>query len=183
MMRSLQLAGWIIVSVLAPSAQAAIAAGPRPDQIFAAEGKKTQHYVKEGLFTGGDRAMSEVIVTDIRRSPNADFERIVLDLQGNKGGNPVAIPRSPYFQVAMSQAEQRILVTVWGNPKLSFDPKKVQASFKKSSGIRQLQLLPRIEEDSWTFALDLQPGRFVEVFELANPVRIVLDIRQSRVAP
>ena len=164
------------------SASAAIAAGPRPDQIFVTEAKKTRHYIKEGLFTGGDRAITGVSVRDIRRAPNSEYERVVVDLEGNHGGEAVAIPRPPYFQVAMSQAEQRVLVTVWGNPRLNFDPKKVQSAFRKSAGVKQLQLLPRLEENSWTFALDLQPGRTVEVFELTSPVRIILDIRQAKVS-
>ena len=38
-------------------------------------------------------------------------------------------------------------------------------------------LYPRLEEDVWTFAMELRGERPVEVFELKDPVRIIVDIR------
>jgi hypothetical protein len=40
-----------------------------------------------------------------------------------------------------------------------------------------VELYPKLEEDSWTFALNLASDRPVEVFELKEPVRIIVDVR------
>jgi hypothetical protein len=73
--------------------------------------------------------------------------------------------------------ERRLVFTVWGNPKLGFDSKKVLAAFKKSKAVENIVLYPRVEENLWTFAMELRSGNPVEVFELADPVRIIVDIR------
>ena len=70
-----------------------------------------------------------------------------------------------------------MLVTIWGHPKLAFDAKKVSSLFKSSSTISSIEMLPKIEQDSWTFALQIKPGESVEVFELSDPVRIIIDTR------
>jgi hypothetical protein len=40
-------------------------------------------------------------------------------------------------------------------------------------------LLPRLNDDSWTFVIGLKPRQSVEVFELSKPARIILDIRNE----
>jgi hypothetical protein len=153
----------------------------KPDKVFVAEGKKSKFYIKDGLITGGDRAVSEVIVKDIRRASNPDgFERIVIDLEGSRGGEPLAISRPPYYQLAVTPDERRLVFTVWGNPKLGFDSKRVLAAFKKSKIVERISLYPRVEENLWTFSLELKAGSPVEVFELSDPVRIIVDVRTPR---
>jgi hypothetical protein len=152
----------------------------KPDKIFVAEGKKQKFYVRDGLITGGDRAINEVVVKDIRRANNpGGFERIVIDLEGSRSGEPAAIERPPYYQLAVTPDERRLVFTVWGSPKLGFDSKKVVAAFKKSAAVENLVLYPRVEENLWTFALELRAGNPVEVFELSDPVRIIVDIRTA----
>ena len=48
-------------------------------------------------------------------------------------------------------------------------------NFKKSQLIQQIDLLPRVEKDRWTFVMDVKKSK-VEVFQLSQPVRIVIDI-------
>jgi hypothetical protein len=153
----------------------------KPDKIYVAEGKKQKFYVRDGLITGGDRAISEVVVRDIRRANNpGGFERVVIDLEGTRSaGGGVAIERPPYYQLAVTPDERRLVFTVWGNPKLGFDSKKVIAAFKKSKAVENLVLYPRVEENLWTFAMELRSGNPVEVFELSDPVRIIVDIRTA----
>lgn len=150
----------------------------RPDKVWIAEGKKTERYLSDGLYTGGDRRIDEVAITEIRRATNKGFERIVIDLEGSRKGEPVAIPRPPYYQVAVSPEERRLVFTIWGRPRLDFNAKKVIQAFRKSAVVERVELLPRLEEHSWTFALSLKSGKSVEVFELTNPVRVILDIRK-----
>ncbi len=152
----------------------------RPEKVYVAENRKTQTYIKDGLIVGGDQAIQDVIVKDIRRAKNPLFERIVIDLEGNQGGEPAVIQRPPYYQVAVTPDEKRLIFTVFGKPKLQLDAKKIDAEFKHSQWVQGIQLYPKVEKDSWTFALEMKSGQAVEVFELADPVRIIVDIRNSK---
>ena len=149
----------------------------RPGSIHVAGGKKTDAYVKDGLILGGDRAMDDVAVKDIRRATNAGFERVVIDLEASQTSHAAAISRPPYYQVAVMPDESRILFTIWGRPRLDFDSKRVVAAFKKSALVKNLVLIPRVEEDTWTFALELRGAKAIEVFELSSPVRLIMDIK------
>jgi len=173
-----RLSLFAFVAVLA-SAPLDSFAGMDPDAVRTADGKKTQAYLKDGLFVGGDRAIGNCTVKDIRRAVNGDFERIVIDLEGNIDGAPAAIPRPPFFQAAVTPEEKRIVVSIWGNPRLQLDSNRVVREFKKSVLISNLELLPKVETDVWTFALNLKAEAQVEVFELAQPTRIILDVRKS----
>lgn len=154
-----------------------------PDHVRVADQKKTKSYLKDGLFVGGDQAVSDVVVRDIRRATNSGYERLVVDLEGNAAGAPVVLQRPPYYQVAVSPDERRLVFTVYGNAKLGFDPKKVLQGFAKSAVIQSVELLPRLEPDQWTFALNFKAGSPVEVFELTNPVRIIIDLQANVTAP
>jgi hypothetical protein len=156
------------------------AAVPRPDHVFTALKRKTDQYIRDGLFVGGDRSIDGVVVNDIRRgAPQGNVERWVIDLTANRQGEVTAIPTAPYYQVSYSQDEQRVVVSIWGRPKLEFKAPDVVDRFKKSANFQSVELLPRFEEDSWTFSAVVKPGRTLEVFELANPVRIIMDVRSS----
>jgi hypothetical protein len=151
----------------------------KPDKVFTASTRKMDFYVKDGLVIGGDRAVDEVLIRDIRRSSSPKYERIVIDLQGLRNGESLAIPRPPYFQVAVTPDEKRLLVSIWGRPKLGFDSANISKQFKKSLTVRELQLLPRLEDQVWTFAIQLKAGRSVEVFELTDPVRVIIDVKRN----
>ncbi len=149
----------------------------RPESVHVADAKKMQAYVRDGMFVGGDRTINDVTVKDIRRASNAGFERIVIDMEGNRDGEPVAIQRPPYFQISVSPEERRLIFSVWGSPKLGFDAKKVVSAFRRSKAIDRVELLPKLDKKSWTFVMGLKTSQPVEVFELSNPVRIIVDVR------
>ncbi|MCM2279680.1 MAG: hypothetical protein NDJ89_16520 [Oligoflexia bacterium] len=166
--------------VLLPGAAANAAAELRPEAVHLADNKKSQAYIRDGLITGGDSAVNEFIVRDIRRASNpGGFERIVIDLEGNRNGEPVAIDRAPYYQVAVTPDEKRLVMSIHGKPRLGFDARKVSMLMRKSPVLTGVLLLPAVEEDLWTFSVDLKDERPVEVFELSNPVRVIIDIRNK----
>jgi hypothetical protein len=169
------LIGIAVLSVSFVSARAEV----KPDKVRTADAKKTKAYITDGVIIGGDKSMDDVAIRDIRRATNAGFERVVIDIHSSQTANSAAISRPPYYQVAVTSDESRVLFTIWGKPRLDFDSKKVIAAFKKSAVVKNLVLLPRVEEDSWTFAIELKGGRPVEVFELSNPVRLIMDIRSD----
>jgi hypothetical protein len=167
----------ILSAFLTATAQAEL----RPDRVHVADSKKNQSYIHDGLITGGDKAIDEVVVKDIRRAANAGYERIVIDLEGTKNGEPAAIQRPPFYQVSVTPDEKRIVFTIWGKPRLSFDSRRVVNAFKKSAVIENVELLPRIEENTWSFVFQLRGDNPVEVFELSNPVRIIMDVKGGAV--
>lgn len=170
--------GSLALGVWASSEPALAAKGLSPGKVYVADAKKTEHYVKEGLITGGDRSVDDVVVLDVRHAARKGYDRIVLDLEGNRQGDPAPIKRPPYYQVSMTPEMHRMVFTVWGRPKLAFDSRKVHSGLKRSRLIRSVELYPVMEKDRWTFALDLKKGKGVEVFELADPVRVIIDIKQ-----
>lgn len=176
-MKSLVFVG-IWAGFLAASASAS-GAHLKPETIHVAEARKSQAYVKDGLIVGGDRAINDVVVKDIRRGAGAGFDRWVIDLEGNRSGEPAAIQRPPYYQVAVTPDERRLVFTIWGSPKLGFNSKKIVAAMKKSPMVDAVELFPRVEDETWTFAINLKAGHPVEVFELSNPVRIIVDVKSE----
>lgn len=141
-----------------------------PNQVREALPKKTESYLKEGVISGGDREVKAGLVKNLRRAVNGGFERIVIDLDAE---------RAPYYQAAVEPAQRRILITLFGNPRVGLNAKKIAEDFKKSPLVSQVELLPKVEEDAWTFALHLRTAVPVEVFELTSPTRIIFDLKNS----
>ena len=162
---------------------AAAAKGLEPEKVFVADSQKTRFYVPDGLVVGGDEAIDDVVVLDIRHAVKKGFERMVIDLEGNRNGESASINRPPYYHVAVSPVMNRLVFTIWGKPKLAFDAKKVKDSFKGSKLVKKVELLPVLERDRWSFIVHLKDHQSVEVFELSDPVRVIADIRGTANAP
>jgi hypothetical protein len=171
----LLLVAQVSVSGMGWVAQAALG----PDAVRVADGRKTEAYVKDGVVVGGDRAITHSVVRDIRRADNSQYERVVIDLEGTMNGEPAAVPRPPFFQAAITPDERRIVLSIWGQPELKFDSARVLGSFKKSRAVSKVELLPKVDDQVWSFALNLRTDARVEVFELGAPTRIILDIRSD----
>lgn len=154
----------LFISSAAPRATAAL----EPSQVREALPKKTESYLKEGVITGGDREVHSGIVKDVRRATNGGFERVVIDLDAEK---------APYYQAAIDPTSRRILVTIFGSPKLAINAKKIVDQFRASPLVGRVEFFPLVEEDSWTFALYLKAAVPVEVFELTAPTRIIFDLK------
>ena len=160
----------------------------RPERVHVADGKKNKSYIQDGLVIGGDGLVDEITINDIRKSINDKFERVVIDLGGSENGEASFLQHAPYFQVAANPEENQVVVTLWGHPKLSFNSRKVISSFKRSSMIKKIMLLPRLEDELWTFVLELKPHSSIEVFELSGslqdrmnqPARLVIDVQAKK---
>ena len=89
----------------------------------------------------------------------------------------------PYYQVSINPEEKRLVYTIWGSPELHFQASRVLAEFKKSSLIESVEFLPGVHKDRWSFVMNLKSGTPVEIFDLAQPARIITDIRIGRALP
>jgi hypothetical protein len=119
---------------LAGFSSSAVLGAIEPQRVFQADGKKTRNYLADGMVVGGDSAIQNVRVKDIRRAANPEgFERIVIDLDASRAdGEPTALPRAPYYQVSINPEERRLIYTIWGRPQVDFAPTQVVRAFKKS---------------------------------------------------
>jgi hypothetical protein len=169
---------FLVINISHASTGISATTGIIAEDIHVADSQKTKLYLKEGLVIGGDRTIDDVIILDVRHSMNKDYERIVIDLDGNKNGEPAVIQRPPYYQVEISPIQKRLVVTVFGKPKLAFDPARVKKGFSKSGLIKGIELFPLLEKDRWSFAITFNQAHSSEVFELANPVRVILDLKK-----
>lgn len=152
----------------------------RPDRFHVTQARKTNDYIRDGVFSGGERSVEDVEVRDIRHAGNRGFERIVVDLGENREGAAAPLVRAPYYQVAVNPDEKRLVISIWGRPRPIFNVRRVKASFRKSRWVRRLVLLPPVDPDVWTFVAEMRANRPVEVFELSHPARIIVDIRATR---
>jgi len=147
------------------------------EKIYVGGLKKTEVYIRDGLITGGDPNTRNFTITDIRRAKNSQFERLVIDLNSESKTVTSNSIRTPYYQVAVTPREKRLVLTLFGKPKLNFSPIQVQNAFKQSLLVDRLELLPLVDENSWTFAVEMKSDHPIEVFELSNPPRIIIDIK------
>jgi hypothetical protein len=175
--KRLRGAGLGILSI-AVGLQASLGHAIQTEKIYTVSTHKTGSFIHDGLLVGGDQNRApSVVVKDVRRSTHPGFERIVLDLDEGRPTATRSLDRLPYFQVAAQLNEKRVVITLWGDPKLGFDSQKVKAAFAKSAVVQEIDLMPRVEEENWTFALNLKKAQGIEVFELAHPARLIIDLK------
>ena len=143
-----------------------------------AGGNKTQNYITDGFFAGGDRSVTATKLKDIRRAKSGEgFERIVFDLE------PLTDDRHavPYFQVQPAVGGDGLVVSIWGDVAYDFDGKKIRKAFEKSANVKRLNILPQVEDGLAMIELVLDSGKSdkkakFEVFRLTQPARIIVDI-------
>jgi hypothetical protein len=155
--------------------------GLKPDKIHVAERQKTSTWVREGLVTGGDGSVEGVVVRNVKfGKPGQGVERFVIELTAPQKG---LLTKAPYYQMAVTPELQQLTLTVFGAPKLQFDDAKLMktALVKKSQFFdEKMRIQDAIEKDRWNLTLPLKRSApvAVEVFELSNPLRIVIDVKK-----
>jgi hypothetical protein len=146
-------------------------------------GRKTEKYLRAGVVTGGDSALTEYEVREIRRGiqATAGHERWVIDLKPSRaGGEPPAVERPGYFHVGIHQDERKLTVSLSGRGSFSFNKKRVIAALKKSPLVSEVSLLPPVDPEVWIFSIQMKTPFEVEVFELSAPARVILDVRAQK---
>ncbi len=139
---------------------------------------KKDFYLSEGAFTGGDRTSSDFTVSNVRVAANpAGYDRVVIDLSGNQLGEKSAMARPPFYLIEVDSTGQRVLVTLYGKPKLDFSTLSSKQSAKKAKIISDLEFTPLANKDRWTWAIHTRHVAKAEVFELTAPARIIIDLK------
>lgn len=139
---------------------------------FEAKGTKTGKYIEQGFFAGGDKTVSQASLKEIRRGPQKEYERIVIQLDAEKG--------VPYFQFQLAPDENRFVLSIWSDVDSAVDTAKLEKMFSSSKRVKKLSVLPRVEEGLTLLEFTLASGATkpkAEAFYLTNPSRIVVDIQ------
>ncbi len=139
---------------------------------------KKDFYLEDGSVTGGDRMSSDFSISNIRIANNpAGFDRVVVDLSGNQLGEKKPLERPPFYLVEMDPTNKRVLVTLYGKPKLDFSTSQTIQSAKKSKSISMVEFTPLVNADRWSWAIHTRNQAKAEIFELTNPARIIIDLK------
>ncbi len=140
---------------------------------------KKEFYISSGAFTGGDRTSGDFTVSNVRVASNpAGYDRVVIDLAGNHQGEKSALDRPPFYLIEIDSANKRVLVTLYGKPKLDFSTMGANQSTKKTKIVSNFEFTPLANKDRWSWAIHTHQTPKVEVFELTQPARIIIDIKQ-----
>ncbi len=150
----------------------------QPEKIFEAPQFKRNIYYQEGMVVGGDGSIKNIIVHGMRYSKNQNYERLVIDLQENIHGDPSPLIQVPYYQLALLPDYHRLTLTLWGNPQLLFAKDKVLASIKTSPTLESIELLPVLDDKTWTFILHTKKAASAEIFSLS--ARLIIDLKLEK---
>lgn len=140
---------------------------------------KKDFYLSEGAFTGGDRTSSDFTVSNVRVASNpAGYDRVVIDLAGNQHGEKSSLARPPFYLVEVDSNDKRVLVTLYGKPKLDFSTMSANHFTKKTKLVSEFEFTPIANQDRWSWAIHTRHVAKAEVFELTQPARIIIDLKQ-----
>ena len=140
---------------------------------------KKDFYLSDGAFTGGDRASSDFSVSNVRVAANpAGYDRVVIDLSGNHLGEKSNLARPPFYLIEVDSTGRRIIVTLYGKPKLDFSTSSAIQSAHRAKVISEFEFVPLANLDRWTWVIHTREPAKAEVFELMNPARIIIDLKR-----
>ncbi len=137
---------------------------------------KKKIYISQGSFTAGSSETKRAILTEIKVAKNPEgYVRWVLTSVDNVAGEtgPLSIP--PYTVVENRYDERKTIVTLFGNLTLKSKIEDAVTQAKKTGLFEDIDLLPVLEKDRWTFTIRHKKQLKLEVFQLSNPARVVLD--------
>ncbi len=131
---------------------------------------KKDLYITEGAISGGDRTSSNYKISAIRLAQNpAGYDRIVLDFDQLK--------RPPFFMVENLGVAKKLVVTVYGRPKLDFSTQSSMQAAKKTRTVSAIEFIPLVDIDRFQFSLSTKSPIKSEAFELSDPARIIIDLK------
>ena len=139
---------------------------------------KKNAYLSEASFSGGDRTHSDFRIAQVRVAANpGGFDRLVVELSGNAGGEKTSLDRPPFFMVENDPSNKRVQVTVYGKAKIDFSAQSAIQQAKKTKFVSHLDFIPLVDADRWTWVIHTQVPVKAEVFELSEPARIIIDVK------
>jgi len=136
---------------------------------------KQFNYTKEPVSVQGGEITDGRDLRNIRWGKHPEFERIVLDIyKGAYYDKGPVVPVPCYFVVEYEYYPFRFTVTLNGIRARNAEYR----SFPESSIIEETYLIPYLDDSGIKFAIALGGPVEFEVFELHNPGRIVIDLRE-----
>lgn len=136
---------------------------------------KKNLYRSASAVMGGNSKINRFFVKSFRVGSHAqEYDRIVIETTPAMEGS---FSQSPSFHVEHTE-KNSAFVTLYGQAKLEFNARAIPGLVKKSRLIQQVSFLPIIDADRWMLSVELAPGTKMEVFELQDPARIIIDFKK-----
>jgi len=145
---------------------------------FAAPLDKQFNYTFEEAIIQGGEITDGRDLRNIRWGKHPEFERIVLDIyEGAYYEKGPVVPVPCHFVVEYEYYPFRFTVTLNGIRARNAEYR----SIPESSVIEETYLIPYLDDSGIKFGIALKGPVEFEVFELHNPGRIVIDMRENPV--
>ena len=136
---------------------------------------------KSQIFQGGTDAQ-DLDLAMIRLGEDNQTERLVLDSykQNSATQTPsVKAKRSGKYKISYTPSQQRITATLHGYRALSALGNSGIKQFPSSRYIKEVTLLKHPAPQSYTVSIILKEDATVNIFELQDPARIVIDVKEA----
>jgi len=140
--------------------------------LYPAEKTKKNRYFNSAVIKGGEFTQGLVRLGAIRRGLNSKgFERVVLDFDSGS----TKARRASYFQVSIKP--KIIVISLKGVDSMTLEADQLKEEFRKSRFVDSIEIFPAFKALEVDIQLRLRRALPVEVFELADPGRLVLDLK------
>ena len=136
---------------------------------------------KSQIFQGG-RDAQDLDLAMIRLGEDNQTERLVLDSykQNSATQTPsIKAKRSGRYKISYTPSKQRITATLHGYRALSALGNSGIKQFPSSRYIKEVTLLKHPAPQSYTVSIILKEDATVNIFELQDPARIVIDVKEA----
>jgi hypothetical protein len=144
--------------------------------------KERKNYYEIDFIKGGEYFNDGAIISNIVWQDYGKFERIVIninelnfDSEGYKIGAPYKVPCP--FMINYERYPIRMYCKVDAGQMLIDDVENI--NLNDSKVIRSIYNIPYMESGTSSFGIDFKKPIKYEVFELRNPARIVIDIKEN----
>ena len=143
---------------------------------------KTDQYVGQGVFTGGQAGPGFTLL-NVRRenSKNQTLERVILDI-GDREGKPL-LNRLGYFHVSVEKEPSRVVIDLSQVLRSRVSEISLGKLFLKSPFVCRAEMSMEIGDNTAKIVLDTKVPVVAEVFEMPSknkPSRIVIDIKKAK---
>lgn len=141
--------------------------------------EKKNIYMRDGVFTGGRAGAAGPAgsIITVRRgfSAKAQLERVIVNM-GDREGKPLKMEPT-YFQASMDAANRRVILDITQLRLSKVSEQQIRKLFKGSPYVESVNFTLDSEDKSASMVLNLKRPMKLEVFRLAKPARIVMDLK------
>ena len=136
------------------------------------------HKLQTLHFQGGTKA-ADLDLGEIRFGQEGDTERLVLDSYRHTLSSGAKAKASGIYQISYIPYEHRMVGKITGYHHFSALLSKGFKKFAESNYIEKIKLLAHSAPDTYTFEILFKKEVTPTIFDLQNPARIVIDLKEA----